>query len=83
MFKNPDLHLLVTNQTSMSNFHPFEVVGHGSKTQLQMSNLAGKVLLKIKKMIILCLTRSIPNLPVSSSFTTSRELLSQFSTCSE
>ena len=27
---------LVSNQTNMGNFHPFEVVGRGSETQLQM-----------------------------------------------
>ena len=40
MFKHEDLQMLVSNVwyqiKQMSNFRPFEVVGRGSKTQLQV-----------------------------------------------
>ena len=35
-FKHQDLKMFVLNIINISNFHPLEVVGHGSETQRQV-----------------------------------------------
>ena len=71
--KHPDLQNVWCDiVTSMSNFQPLEIVDRGSETQLQEGDF-----FKCN-----ALTLSILTLPLSSSSTTSRELLPQFSTCS-
>ena len=37
MFQRPNLHFMVSKKTNLSNFHPLEVVGRGSETQLQVA----------------------------------------------
>ena len=36
VFKSQVLKCLVQNETNITNFHPLEVVGRGSETQLQV-----------------------------------------------
>ena len=36
VFKHHNMQILVLNLTNMINFHPLEVVGRGSETQLQV-----------------------------------------------
>ena len=36
MFKHQELYMFVIKLKNMSNFHPLEVVGRGSETQLQV-----------------------------------------------
>ena len=69
MYKHSGQHLNMFGLKikNVSSCHPLVVVGRGSETQLQVDDY---------------LTLSSLNLPLSSSSTTSRELLSQFSTCS-
>ena len=38
MFKHKDLEMLGIKFTKMSNFHPIEVMGRDSETQLQMGD---------------------------------------------
>ena len=37
MFKQQDLQMFGLKLSKLSNFHPLEVVGHGSETQIQVS----------------------------------------------
>ena len=38
MVKNQDMQFLDPNKTNMSNYHPPDVVGRGSETQLQVGD---------------------------------------------
>ena len=42
MFKHQDLHRFSLNLTNTRNFHPLEVVGRGSETQLHVGEVSNK-----------------------------------------
>ena len=54
VFKHQDLQMFGLKFEKKSSFHPFEVVGRGSETQLQVNDIGDEICVKTSRFANIC-----------------------------